>query len=260
MEFLDGFTAVIAPYMDSLFAIMAVFTRMSVFIFLVPTLGERTISTRVRLGLALLLTFLMLPVVMTSPVPITQFSDATALIAKEAVFGFFFGFALRMMIMGLQVVGNIVSQAMSISQPLGEGIATEPNTTLSNFLMLAGVTLLITLNFHIEAFAMLIKTYNVFPLGSSPDFNNFAYELTHKAVGLFRWSLSLAFPFILLNFIYNLLLGFVNRAMPQLLVSFVGMPAILGIGLLLLAISATTILTLWLGIFQTEGVTFDLAG
>lgn len=260
MEFLDGFTAVITPFMDSLFAIMAIFTRMSVFMFLVPTIGERTISPRIRIGVAILLTWLMLPVVLTQPVPITQLSDAVALISKEAVFGFFFGFALRLMTIGLQVTGNIISQAMSISQPLGEGIATEPNTTLSNFLMLAGITLLITLNFHIEAFSILIRSYDVFPLGAVPDFNNFAYDLTDKAVNLFRWSLSLAFPFILLNFIYNLLLGFVNRAMPQLLVSFVGMPAIIGIGLLLLAVSVTTILTLWLGIFQTDGVTFNFAG
>ncbi len=260
MEFLDGFTAIIAPYMDSLFAIMAIFTRMSVFIFLVPTIGERTITPRVRLGLALMLTWLMLPVVMTQPIPITQLSDATVLIAKEAVFGFFFGFALRLIVIGLQVVGNIISQAMSISQPLGEGIATEPNTTLSNFFMLAGVTLLITMNFHIEAFSILIRSYDVFPLGAAPDFNNFAYELTDKALNLFRWSLSLAFPFILLNFIYNLLLGFVNRAMPQLLVSFVGMPAILGVGLLLLAFSVVTILTLWTGIAQTESVSFEFAG
>ena len=78
------------------------------------------------------------------------------------------------------------------------------------------------------------------------------------ATKLFKITLSLAFPFLLLNFIYNLLLGFVNRAMPQLLVSFVGMPAMIGIGMILLAISFGTILLLWVG--HTEDQALSLFG
>lgn len=248
MDFLNSLTAVIGPYTGSVFAILAIFTRMSTFIFIVPTLGERTLSTRSRLVAALMLTWLMLPGVLAGPLPqMTTLGAAMAVFGKEAIFGAFLGLSLRLAIFILQIVGNIVSQSMSISQPLGEGIATEPNTTLSTAFMLAGVTLLVTLDFHIEAFGILQQSYNVFPLGTSPNFDQFAYDLTQKVVGVFRISLSLAFPFVLLNFIYNLLLGFVNRAMPQLLVSFVGMPAMIGIGLILLSLSIGAILTLWLG-------------
>jgi len=41
------------------------------------------------------------------------------------------------MVFGLQIVGNIVAQSLSLSQVLGEGIATEPNTTISTILMLS---------------------------------------------------------------------------------------------------------------------------
>jgi flagellar biosynthetic protein FliR len=248
MEFLDSLALVVGPYMGSVFAILAVFTRMSAFLIIVPTFGERTLSTRSRLLAAFMLTWLMLPGVLASPLPeMSTLGGATLVFAKEATFGAFLGLMLRLFIFILQVVGNIVSQSMSISQPLGEGIATEPNTTLSTAFMLAGVTLLVTLDFHIEAFRILQDSYKVFPLGSSPDLDGFAYSLTHKAVDVFRISLSLAFPFVLLNFIYNLLLGFVNRAMPQLLVSFVGMPAMIGIGMVLLSLSIGAIMTLWLG-------------
>jgi flagellar biosynthetic protein FliR len=41
------------------------------------------------------------------------------------------------------------------------------------------------------------------------------------------------------------MLGFLNRAMPQLMVSFVGMPAITGAGLFLLVIATGSILLFW---------------
>lgn len=253
MEFLEGLSVVMAPYMGSVFAIMAIFTRMSVFLFLVPTLGERTLSSRTRLVAAMMLTWLLLPSVLINGGPdMSTMSLAVSVIAKEGVYGAFMGLFLRLMVFILQIVGNIVSQSMSISQPLGEGIATEPNPTLSSAFMLAGVTLLVTWDFHIEAVGLFIDSYDAFPLGSTPDFDNFAYDLTHKVVTVFKISLSLSFPFVLLNFIYNLLLGFVNRAMPQLLVSFVGMPAMIGIGMILLALSISMIMTLWLSHFQSH--------
>lgn len=252
MEFLDGMTQILTPYMGSMFVIMGVFSRMSVFMFMVPVFGDRVISPRIRLGIAVMLTFLMLPSVLGSAVPVTQLKGALQLIATEAIFGLFLGLILRLMIFGLQIVGNIVSQSMSISQPLGEGIATEPNPTLSTFFMLAGVTLLVTMDFHIEAFSVIVRSYSVFPLGTLPDLNNFAHDLTMQATQMFRWSLSLAFPFVVLNFIYNLLLGFVNRAMPQLLVSFVGMPAIIGIGIGLMAVSVGTIMIVWIDLVLNQ--------
>lgn len=257
MEFLDDLAQVMMPFMGSIFAVVAIFTRMSTFLFLVPTLGERTVSTRLRLVVALMLAFLIIPnVLATGAPPMPTLGSAVAIFAKEAVFGAFLGLSLRLTIFILQVLGNIVSQMMSISQPLGEGISTEPNTTLSTAFMLAGVTLLVTLDFHVEAVGILQRSYDVFPLGMRPDFDQLAYSLTDTAVQVFKISLSLSFPFLLLNFIYNLLLGFVNRAMPQLLVSFVGMPAMIGIGMILLSLSIGIMMTLWVGHMQAHSNSF----
>jgi len=117
------------------------------------------------------------------------------------------------------MVGNVVSQALSISQVLGEGIATEPNTTISTLLMMAGVTLLVTMGVHIEAIAILVKSFDMFPLGRAPNLDGMAYWLTHKGADAISMGITLALPFIVLNFVYNAILGFLNRAMPQLMVS-----------------------------------------
>lgn len=250
--FLETLTPITGLLLGQVFPVMAIFVRLSVFLFLVPTIGETTISVRIRLGLALALTLLLAPGLLpTFSEDMSSLSSLVELMAKESMFGLFLGLGFRLMIFILQIGGNMISQALSISQPLGQGISTEPNTTLSSMLMLVGTTLLITMDFHIVAVGIFYDSYSVWPLGSRPDLEPLAFTLTQQALSIFRISISLAFPFLLLNFIYNLLLGFVNRAMPQLLVSFVGMPAIIGLGLVVLTASAGRILILWVGEFET---------
>lgn len=234
-----------------MFWVLAIFTRLSVCLFLLPSIGETSIPMRVRLVLALMITWILLPLLWPSRGAIpTQLSEAVSLIALEGLIGFYLGFSFRLMIYALQIVGAIVAQALSIAQVLGEGMTTEPNTTVSAILILTGTTLLITLDFHIQAVGIFYQSFDLHPLGGGLDLNVTAYGFTHTAVKVFKIAFSLAAPFILLNFIYNLLLGFVNRSMPQLLVSFVGMPAITGVGIVLLIISASTLSLLWLAHFQ----------
>ncbi len=246
MDFLTPYTDVILSNFALVVPFMAVFARLSIFVYLLPGVGETVIPQRVRLSVALMLTLLLAPLLS----PMMNFPNMTVtggalLIAKEAFCGFVLGFAVRMLVFGLQILGNIVSQALSISQVLGEGIATEPNTTISTLLMMAGVTLLVTLNLHVEAVGVFYKSYETFPLGTMPNIDNTAYWMVQKAMEVFAFGVTLALPFIILNFVYNLMIGFLNRAMPQLMVSFVGMPAITGAGLFLLVISTGSILTFW---------------
>ncbi|MDB2438705.1 flagellar biosynthetic protein FliR [Hellea sp.] len=246
MDFLTSFSDVIIDNITLLVPVIAIFTRLSVFIYLLPGLGETVIPQRIRLGAAFLITWILVPILVpTIALPELTLPTGTLLIAKEGFHGFALGFAFRMMIFVLHMLGNIVSQALSISQVLGEGIATEPNTTISTLLMMSGVTLLVTMDLHVEAIGVFYRSYDIFPLGSAPNMDNIAYWMTQKAMGAIGFAVTLALPFIILNFVYNLMLGFLNRAMPQLMVSFVGMPAITGAGLFLLVIASGSILVFW---------------
>ena len=61
----------------------------------------------------------------------------------------------------------------------------------------------------------------------------------------FSLAFLLAAPFVIASFIYNLALGVINRAMPQLMVAFVGAPAITWGGLALLLVTAPVLLGVW---------------
>lgn len=246
VEFLTDYSDLIIANAAYVVPIVAIFTRLSIFIFMLPGLGEVGIPVRVRLSLGFLLTWMVAPLLVpgidTSNITI---SGTAILISKEALHGFFLGFAFRAMMFGLQITGSIISQSMSLSQIFGEGITTEPNTTLSTLFMLSGTTLALTMDLHLMAIGVFVGSFQTFPLGQSFDADMSAYWAAEKFSGVFSFSLALALPFMLLNFVYNLILGFLNRAMPQLMVSFVGMPAITGAGLFLLVLSAGGILLIW---------------
>jgi len=61
----------------------------------------------------------------------------------------------------------------------------------------------------------------------------------------FALGFTLAAPFVIASFIYNVTLGVINKAMPQLMVAFVGAPAITAGGLILLMLAAPLMLSIW---------------
>jgi len=246
MEALGEIGVLIEQNLAYLVPALGVFARLGALFYILPAIGETVVSTRIRLSIAMAVAALIIPLLAPTFGSISySVSEAFALIIIESIYGLLLGFGFRLMVYSLQILGNVVSQALSISQVLGEGIATEPNTTISTLLMMAGVTLLATMDVHIEAVGILVKSFEMFPLGRAPNLDGMAYWLTNKGSDAISMGITLALPFIILNFVYNAILGFLNRAMPQLMVSFVGMPAITGAGLFLLVVAVGSTLTSW---------------
>ncbi len=66
-----------------------------------------------------------------------------------------------------------------------------------------------------------------------------------EAARSFQLAFGLSMPFVIGALLYNLALGFLNRAMPQLMVTFVGAPALTAGGLLLVFLAAPLLLSTW---------------
>ncbi|MEL7466752.1 MAG: flagellar biosynthetic protein FliR, partial [Pseudomonadota bacterium] len=95
--------------------------------------------------------------------------------------------------------------------------------------------------------AAIIASYAVLPYGALPIVGDLAAWGVAKGADAFGLAFGLAAPFCAAAILYNLALGAINRAMPQLMVAFVGAPAITGGALLLLLLSGPVALTHWQG-------------
>jgi flagellar biosynthetic protein FliR len=118
---------------------------------------------------------------------------------------------------------------------------------IGNILMLAGITLAVAAGLHVKAAVAVARSYEVLPMGLPVPAADVAAWGTARVAQAFALGFSLAAPFVIAAFAYNLALGAINRAMPQLMVAFVGAPAIIAAGLLILMLAAPVILQFWSG-------------
>ena len=80
----------------------------------------------------------------------------------------------------------------------------------------------------------MARSYEILPMGLPVPAEDVARWGVARVAQAFALGFSLAAPFVIAGFAYNVALGAINRAMPQLMVAFIGAPAITAGGLLIL--------------------------
>nr|WP_240672023.1 flagellar biosynthetic protein FliR [Tropicibacter alexandrii] len=215
-----------------------------------PGLGEQVISVRVRLVLSLMLTVIITPAVAPGiDLPEPGLNALVMVIATESLNGLFLGLVLRLFILAIQTAGAIAAQSTSLAQLMG-GTGLDPLPAIGHILTTAALALLFATGFHIKAAAFLVLSYDLLPPFSFPTPADVADAGRHRVAESFALAFSLAAPFVIMSVIYNLTLGVINKAMPQLMVAFVGAPVITFGAVALLLVAAPLMLTVWLSAFD----------
>lgn len=228
---------------EPLWQAFAVFLRVSALVSLLPAFGERSIPTRMKLGISVAFTLIIFPA--TQPLDLSlNLWTLGRLVGTEIPIGLALGTGLRLFVLALQTAGSIAAQSTSLSQLLGAA-ATDPVPAMGYLLTIAGLTLAVIMGLHVRAAQFLIQSYALFPMGLVPSSADLSYWGVRQISRSFGLAFSLATPFVIASLIYNLALGVINRAMPQLMVAFVGAPAITFAGLFLLFTGAPLILSVW---------------
>ncbi|MBR9762736.1 MAG: flagellar biosynthetic protein FliR [Rhodobacteraceae bacterium] len=223
---------------------LLVFLRVGAFASFMPGFGEQSVPLRVKLIAALCLATAVTAAAPDIPQPPAKMEIFTLYLATETVTGLALGVGLRLFVLGLQTTGSMIAQATSLSQILGP-LVIEPMPAIGNILVIGGLALAMVLGLHVHAVLYLLISYEAIPAGTWPggaDLADWGLRLTAES---FRLAYSLAAPFIIISLIYNLTLGVINRAMPQLMVAFVGAPVITFGGIALLFLLSGAILATW---------------
>lgn len=221
------------------------FLRIGAAVAVLPGFGEQGIPVCIRLALALALTAIVLP---TQPNLTAAFVTITDAWAEVAV-GLLLGLSLRFLVHGLQMAAAIAAQTLSLSQ-LFASAGADPQPALGTLLTMAAIALAFEAGLHVKLAAFFILSYGLLPIGGIPpadDVLEWGSGAVSRATAL---AFSLALPFVIIGILWNIALGAVNRAMPQLMVAFIGAPALSFGGLVLAALFVPTILVAWLGLLD----------
>ena len=229
---------------------IAVFLRVGLTFTILPGIGETFIPMRIRLTGALLFTLVLTPAVAPMIGPFDDTLPPLRFFLTEAVIGFLLGIGLRLIVIALQIAGVMAAQATSLSQIMG-GASPDPQPAMGGIMLLAGLTLAVASGLHVHLVQSFMLSYDVLPAGILPLSSDTVTWGIARVGAVFSIAFSLAAPFLIASLLYNLMLGVISKAMPQLMVAFVGAPAITWGSLFLLFLCLPYILQVWMRHFQT---------
>jgi len=231
---------VLAAFLQGeLFGYFLVFARLGAAIMLLPGFGESFVSPRIRLLLALAITFAVMPIVADRlPAMPEQVLALLVLLLGEIVIGLFIGTLARILLGVLQSAGALIANFTSLgaAQVLDPSSAT-PSTLPGNFLTILALVLIFATNLHHLMLAALVDSYASFPPGNAPPLDDFAEAASQLVAQGFGLAFQLAAPLLVVTLVMQIGLGLLARLMPQMQVFFVAMPLQILLGFAIVAVT-----------------------
>ena len=211
---------------EILVPISLIFARIGAAFFMFPAMGSKYIMMNARLGLAILVSIVLFPIIkdFIPKGPITS-GEFVLLIMFEILYGILISMAAKICFTTLDIVGTIIS----MQSGLAAGNFFDPNqgeqiSLLSNFLLLTGYMMIFATDTHYMLFESIVDSYKVFEVGSFIDAGDLSNYVANTVNQSFILGFKLAAPFITVSIGFLISNGVLSRFMPNLQVFFVITP------------------------------------
>ncbi len=236
------------PSTVQLLSLFLIFVRVLAILMTAPIFSQRSIPAPAKIGLAALLSLLLLPVALppaggiSSPLP-QDLPRFLLVVAQEILIGVLIGFVSNLVFVALDMAAKMMGlqigfQAGNLFDPLSNA----PSTALEQFYTLLALLLFLAINGHHWLIAALARTFEIAPLGTFVMTRLTIERLMVLTNETFIAATRIALPVMGTLLLADLGLGLVARAVPQVQVFFLGLPLKMGLGLIVLAL--TMIITL----------------
>ena len=217
-------------------------TRVLAILIKIPVLGGELIPDRVKIFLGVLVTMIILP---WQPVPADE--QALALlpfgfaIGEELIVGLLAGFAVEITFAALQVGGEMMGLVSGFfaAKMINPAFNTQ-GSPLTNFFYMVAITYFVILNGHHQMLIALKRSFEILPIQEM--MTQFPVEeLLRLTGGMITTGVQLSLPIVGALMLTNLTLGLLARVAPQIQVFFLGIPLKVGLGLLTLMITMSSL-------------------
>ncbi len=202
-----------------------------------PVIGNPSLPTSVKIGLGLLLTVLVAPLLPAPPSLDPASATGLLILAQQVLIGLAMGFAMQVVFSAAEMAGELIGLQM------GLGFATLYDASVPGFIPIIGQYLgivvglaFLAIDGHLLLLSALVESFQVLPLAplSAPSGLRAVVEWGGS---IFSYSLALSLPLLAALLITNLGLGVLTRAAPQLNIFAVGFPLTILMGMLVLALA-----------------------
>lgn len=212
---------------------LLVMARMTAAIVAAPLFGARSVPVHIKVGLAILLSLIVLPMSSQglSEAPTDLFVLASAL-GTEVLLGIALGVGVMLVFQGLEMAASVVSVQIGF----GIGQVFDPITgtqtgTLEQFYRILITLIFFGINGHYLVIRGFVRTFEIVPAGEA-SLSSIAGDQVVPFFGtLLVSSIQIALPVFGALVLTDLALALVSRTVPQLNALVVGFPLKIGVGL-----------------------------
>lgn len=218
-------------------------TRIGAMLMAAPLFGARTVPVRVRLGLGVLLTWMLMPVIPPPPALDPLSATGLLIIAQQVLIGVAMGFILHMVFSALSQAGESVAMTMG----LGFASMVDPQNgvqtpVVSQHYVVMGTLLFLALDGHLVAIEVLAGSFQRLPLGVDGLTREGLWQLVTWGAYMYAGAVLIALPAVVSMLLVNIAFGVITRAAPQLNIFAVGFPMTLMVGFLLLMVTLPSLI------------------
>ncbi len=215
------------------------------------------VPRRVRIGLAVLMSFLIFPLVrfdMPSEFGLMKLIPG---FFSEMLIGMTIGFITELMFSGIQVAGQIAGYQMGFGiVNVIDPMTSQQVSITAQFYYLFAVLLFLATGTHRLFIQALVESFKYIPpLGARFSGYNLR-KLVALAGDIFVMAVKVGAPVLAITLFTQVVLGIVARTVPQINVFIVGFPLQIGIGLIGIGLSLPLLATLLSSTFR--GMEWDI--
>lgn len=221
---------------------LLVFSRISAAFLLLPGFGEPAVPARMRILAGLAIAVAVAGAVPGLPASVPDAWGTMFAVAGEAFSGALLGTLARTIVSGIMIAGQVIGQNIGMGNVFAQGVAIDQAASLGAMLYAGMIAIMFASGGHHMILRALVESYSILPAASFPNVAARTRAVVEAGLRCFRTGAQLAFPFLLLGFVFNVTLAVVNKALPAMPVFMVAAPALVVTGLYLLVAAVPGVL------------------
>jgi flagellar biosynthetic protein FliR len=205
-----------------------------------PLWDSRLVPLPIRIASVLAIALALTPQAAPSlpPWPPSWFA-LSVLVLQEFGLGFCLGLAMRFLMAGIQMAGNLAAVQMGFGMvTLIDPQSQAQNAVLGDLLAKLATLLFLLSDGHHLLLMLLARSFGELPMGATLGWSaGLGRTLVALGAGMFQVAVQLGAPILAILFLTQVALGLVSRAIPQVQVMLLSFPLTIALGLLTLSLT-----------------------
>lgn len=219
----------------SFWTFLQIFARVSSLFVSAPVFGAREVPATVKVGLSAVLSLTLLPLVKSTlavGIPATLYATVGILLGQVLI-GLLIGFVVSLVFSAVRVGGSLIDYQMGFTQAATFNPQfNETVSPIADFQSRYALVLYLILNGHWQLLYALERSFERLPVGHLSLGAGALGAYTDLTFQMLGYGLQIAAPGAAVLLITDVAFAFLNRALPQMQVFYLGMPVKIIVGLL----------------------------